>query len=151
MRASSEIAVAPKHATATRAARSAASVKTEHCRAAGGANVGDSGWGRWWGGGRAGACLEERRPDIALYREVGGDISLIPCPQHVLLGWLDGANYLRAGVTVARIVHRAETQGGRAVGRRRTFRLKRPRPRVSCHAAICPSCGKSSLPPPFLA
>lgn len=66
MRASSEIAVAPKHATATRAARSAASVKTEHCRAAGGANVGDSGWGRWWGGGRAGACLEERRPDIAL-------------------------------------------------------------------------------------
>ena len=59
MRASSEIAVAPKHATATRAARSAASVKTEHCRAVGGANVGDSGWGRWWGGGRAGACLEE--------------------------------------------------------------------------------------------
>ena len=141
-----------------------------------GQRCGDCGWGRWWSGGRAGACLEERRPDIALvyltvqrvaraeqlahchlenrlprlqqrklpkhpadllfrrlrhdaapaaaaaggggggtaaaaataiataasakqYRKVGSDISLTPRPQRMLLGWLDGANYLRVTVT----------------------------------------------------
>jgi hypothetical protein len=36
------------------------------------------------------------------YREVGSDITLTPRPQRVLLGWLDGPNYLRAGVAMTR-------------------------------------------------
>ena len=63
MRASNEIAVAPKHATATRVACSAASVKIEHCRVVGGANIDDCGWGGVGAGrARAGRALKSAVP-----------------------------------------------------------------------------------------